>query len=100
MYQRQARNLKHFHITSLKKIPNIEWHDNVPDTEVLTQVGLRIIFYTILMKCQLHWAGHVVRMSDHRLPNRLFYGELQKGQRSHGGQNKLFKVIESVQHKP
>ena len=31
------------------------------------------------------------RMPDHRLPKSLFYGELQQGKRSHGGQKKRFK---------
>ena len=30
-------------------------------------------------------------MSDHQLPKRLFYGELQDGKRSQGGQKKCFK---------
>ena len=43
------------------------------------------------MQYQLRWAGHVVRMPDERLPKRLFYGELQEGKRSQGGQRKRFK---------
>ena len=43
------------------------------------------------MQYQLRWAGHVVRMPDHRLPKRIFYGELQEGKRCHGGQRKRFK---------
>ena len=30
-------------------------------------------------------------MPEDRLPKRLFYGELQQGKRSHGGQKKRFK---------
>ena len=44
-------------------------------------------------------------MPDHRLPKRLFYGELQQGKRSHGGQKKRFKdtlkyILESVCYHP
>jgi hypothetical protein len=46
---------------------------------------------TLLKKAQLRWAGHVVRMSDDRLPKALLYGELADGKRSIGGQRKRFK---------
>ena len=32
-----------------------------------------------------------VRMPEHRLPKRLFYGELKHGKRAQGGQKKRFK---------
>jgi len=90
VYQRHARKLNHFHTTSLRKILGIKWQYKIPDTEVLAKAGLPSIS-TILMQSQLRWAGHVARMPDERLPKRLFYGELQHGHRSHGGQKKRFK---------
>ena len=48
------------------------------DTEVLARAELPSI-HTILMQHQLRWAGHLVRMSDHHIPKRLFYGELEEG---------------------
>ena len=80
VYQRHAKKLNHFHTTCLRKLLNIKWQDRIPDTEVLAQADLPSI-YTILMQSQLRWAGHVARMPDHRLPKRLFYGELQQGKR-------------------
>ena len=70
VYQRHAKKLNHFHTTCLRKLLNIKWQDRIPDTEVLAQAA---------------------RMPDHRLPKRLFYGELQQRKRSHGGQKKRFK---------
>ena len=90
VYQRHAKKLNHFHTTCLRKLLNIKWQDKIPDTDVLAQADLPSI-YTILMQSQLRWAGQVARMPDHRLPKRLFYGELQQGKRSHGGQKKRFK---------
>ena len=58
--------------------------------EVLARVGLPS-FYTILMHSQLRWAVPVARMSDQRLPKRLFYGELQRERRSYEDQKKRFE---------
>ena len=89
VYQRHARNLNHFHTTSLRRLLNIKWQDKIPDTEVLVLSNI----HTILLQSQLRRAGHVARMSDRRLPKRLSYGELQEGKRSRGGggQKKRFK---------
>ena len=89
VYQRHAKKLNHFHTTCLRKLLNIKWQDRIPDTE-LAQADLPSI-YTIQMQSQLCGAGHVACMPDHRLPKRLFYGELQQGKRSYGGQKKHFK---------
>ena len=45
----------------------------------------------MLMQQQLQWTGHIRRMEDHRLPQRILYGELTTGHRSRGGQRKRFK---------
>ena len=47
--------------------------------------------YANLKLAQLRWIGHVIRMPDERLPKKVFYGELQKGKRSQGGQKKRYK---------
>ena len=90
VYQRHAIKLNHFHTTCLRKLLNIKWQDKVPDTEVLRRADALSI-YTTLMKSQIRWAGHVVRMPDHRLPKHLFYGELHQGKRTQGGQRKRYK---------
>ena len=90
IYQRHAKKLNHFHTKCLRRLLAIKWEDRVPDTEVLARAGQPSIFST-LMKAQLRWAGHLARMPDHRLPKKLFYGELQQGKRSQGGQKKRYK---------
>ena len=90
VYQRHARKLNHFHTTRLRRLLGIKWQDRIPDTEVLTRANLPSI-NTILMQSQLRWAGHVVRMPEHRLPKKLLYGEIQHGKRSRGALRKRFK---------
>ena len=62
----------------------------IPDTEVLARADMMSL-PTLLMKYQLRWTGHVVRMQDTRLPKKLLFGELKSGKRTHGGQKKRFK---------
>ena len=40
---------------------------------------------------QLRWSGYLVRMSDNRLPKRIFYSQLASGRRSYDGQLKRYK---------
>ena len=47
----------------------------------------------MLVKSQLRWAGHVVRMPDDRLPKAVFYGELTSGKRKRGGQKLHYKDV-------
>ena len=90
VYQRHAKRLNHFHLSCLRKLLKIKWQDKIPDTEVLTKAGMQSM-HTVLKLAQLRWTGHVIRMPDARLPKKVFYGELQEGKRSQGGQKKCYK---------
>ena len=50
---------------------------------------------TTLTASQLHWTGHIIHMNDCRFPKAVFYGELAKGKRLHGGQWLRYKDIYS-----
>ena len=90
VYQRHAKRLNHFHLSCLRKLLKIKWQDKIPDTEVLRKAGMQSM-HTVLKLAQLRWTGHVIRMPDARLPKKVFYGELQEGKRSQGGQKKRYK---------
>ena len=47
--------------------------------------------HTVFKLAQLRWTGHVIRMPDERLLNKVFYGELQEAKRCQGGQKKRYK---------
>ena len=89
-YSRHAAVLNRSHLRWLRQILHISWQDYIPDTEVLQQAGMESI-HAMLMRSQLKWAGHVVRMPDERFPKQLLYGELCAGKHSRGGQKKRFK---------
>ncbi|BHF63715.1 hypothetical protein SprV_0200670900 [Sparganum proliferum] len=90
VYTKQARRLNHFHLSCLRRILRVNWQDRIPDTDVLERTGILSI-YTMLRQMQLRWSGHLVRMDDERLPNRLFYGDVATGSRRQGGQIRRYK---------
>jgi hypothetical protein len=89
-YSRHVRQLNHFHLNCLRRLLHVRWQDKIPDTEILRSAQLPSI-HTLLKKTQVRWTGHVVRMSDNRIPKQLLYGELCQGKRSVGGQKKRYK---------
>ena len=71
MYQRHAKILNHFYLSCLRKMLKIKWQDKISDTEVLKKAGM----HTVSKLAQLSWTGHVIRMSDERLPKKVCFGE-------------------------
>ena len=56
----------------------ISWEDRVSNTEVLRRAAMPGI-EALIMKAQLRWVGHVVRMDNSRLPKMVFFSELASG---------------------
>ena len=92
VYQGHARKLHNFHTADLRKLLSIKWQEKIPDTKVLTRAGLPSV-YTMLMKSQLRGAGPIVRMPDHRLPNKLLFGDLQERKRSAVPQRSVSRIV-------
>ena len=90
IYQRNLKPLERFHQRCLRRILDIDWQSHTPDTEVLTMAGSTSIAARI-MKNQMRWAGHLIRMDDSRLPKQLFFGELSVGKRPPVGPRKRFR---------
>ena len=64
----------------------------IPNTEVLQRCAQTGIAHHI-KRAQLRWSGHLVRMADDRIPKTVFYGELDAGHRTRGGQRKRYKYV-------
>jgi len=74
----------------LRRIAHVKWQDHIPNTEVLEICKISGI-EAFLISAQLRWTGHVIRMSENRLLKQAFYGQLDHGTRSSGGQRKRYK---------
>lgn len=90
LYRKQLRALDQFHLRCLRKIMGISWKDRVSNTEVLRRTAMPGI-EALIMRAQLRWVGHVVRMEDTRLPKMFFFSELTFGTRNIGRPRKRFK---------
>ena len=75
----------------LRRIANIKWQDMIPNTVLqrCAQTGIE----QHIKRAQLRWSGHLVRMADDRIPKDVFYGELDAGHRTRGGQRKRYKDV-------
>ena len=91
-YRRHIRRLDQFHMRCLRRIANIKWQDMIPNTEVLQRCAQTGIEQHI-KRAQLRWSGHLVRMADNRIAKDVFYGELDAGHRTRGGQRKRYKDV-------
>lgn len=90
LYRKQVKMLDQFHLRCLRKIMGISWEDRVSNTEVLRRANIPGI-EALIIKAQLRWVGHVVRMDDTRLPKMVFFSELVCGARNVGRPLKRFK---------
>ncbi|XP_078593825.1 uncharacterized protein LOC144871797 [Branchiostoma floridae x Branchiostoma japonicum] len=89
-YRRQVKLMEQFHQRCLRKICGIKWQDRVSNLQVLKKCGLPSI-ECLIVKCQLRWTGHVVRMEDSRIPKMLLYGQLKQGHRNQGRPFKRYR---------
>ena len=90
LYKRHIDRLDRFHLNCLRRILNLKWQDMTPDTTVLERAKTSGIA-VLLVKNQLRWAGHLVRLDEQRLPKQIFYGELSSGKRPQHNPKKRFK---------
>ena len=90
LYQKQIRLLERSHQCCLHCILGIKWQGHMSNEEVLKRASLPSI-ESILLQLQVHWAGHVTRMEDVRMPKTVFLSELLEGKRDNNAPRKLYK---------
>ena len=82
--------MESFHMRALRSILGIKWQDRITNLEVLDRANSTGI-ESMLIKAQLRWVGHVIRMEEFPMPRRLMYGELQIGKRNQGRPKRRYK---------
>jgi len=86
------KGLEKYHQRCLRRILKIRWQDCRTNNSFFEETNSTII-EGMIIKHQLRWAGHVVRMPDPRLPKQIMYFQLRNGQRNQGGQFKRYKDV-------
>lgn len=81
--QAQGRRVEAFHQRCLRRILRIQWYKRVTNREVLERAGIEPIS-AFIGNGRLRWFGHVVRMPEDRVPNRLYNWVPTHGKRSRG----------------
>ena len=88
-YRRHLKKLDQFHLRCFRMLLGISWEDRVTNQEVLHHASMPGV-EVLIMKAQLRWTGHVMRMEDSHLPKQIC-SELARGTRRQGGQTKRYK---------
>ena len=70
-------------IRHMRSIMRITWMDKVTNKEILERTGLPSM-EDLLIRKNLRWNGHLMRMSPERLPKQVLYSQLSSGQRKRG----------------
>ena len=83
LYRPHINMLDAFHMRMLRSLCNVTWKDKITNHEILTKCKIPGI-EAFLIKAQLRWAGHVVRMKEDRLPKIAMYGQLASAVRPMG----------------
>ena len=76
------KKLHAFMMRHLRSIKKIRWQDKVTNIKVLKRAGLHM--EDLLIRNNLRWTGHLLRMPTDRLPRQVLYSQLPDGQQPRG----------------
>ena len=82
-YRTQINKRDVFDKNCLRTIWSYTLEDRVTNADLFDKCNIDGI-ESFVMKAQLRWAGHVIRMSGERTPKRLMYGQILDGVRNVG----------------
>ena len=90
VYRLQVKKLHAFMMLHLRSIMRITWMDKVTNTDIFERTGLPYI-EDLLIRKNIRWTGHLMRMSPEMLPMQILYYQLSSSHRKRGGPCLRFK---------
>ena len=83
LYRRHVKKLHAFMMRHMRSIMKIRWQDKVTNIKILKLAGLPFM-EDLLIRKNLHWIGHLLRMPTDRISRQVLYSQLPEKQRSRG----------------
>jgi len=83
LYRGHIKKLHAFMMRHLRFILKINWKDKIPNKEIFDRTGLPSM-EDLLIRKNLRWTGHLMRMPQDRLPKQIMFSQLPVGQRKKG----------------
>ncbi|XP_063588823.1 uncharacterized protein LOC134765962 [Penaeus indicus] len=83
LYRSQVKKLHTFMMRHLQQIMRSNWQDRVTNKEILHRADLPSM-EDLLIRKNLRWTGHIIRMPTDRLPRQLLFSQLPVGERKIG----------------
>ena len=83
VYRQQAKKLHAFMMRHLRSILKITLMDKVTNEEILNRTGLPSM-ESLLIRKNLRWTGHIMRLPPNRLPKQILFSQLASGNRERG----------------
>ena len=77
VYRRHVKKLHTFMMRQLRSIMKIRWNDKVTNIQVFKRAGLPSM-EDLLIRMNLRWTGHLLRMPTDHLPRQVLYSQYQK----------------------
>ena len=90
VYRQQVKKLHAFMMRHLGSIMRITWMDKVTNKEIFERTGLPSM-EDLLIRKNLRWTGHLMRMSPDRLPKQVLYSQMSSDHRKRGRPRLPFK---------
>ena len=92
-----TRCLNSFHNHCIRTILGVtryqQWNERLTSHSLSHRFGLQHSISDIILEQRLRWLGHVGRVDEERLPNRLLFGELNMKRPCHGAKKRWRDVV-------
>ena len=90
LYRGHIKKFEHFHVRALRCILGIKRQDKVSNLKVLEPIDCTSIG-GILIKAQMRWVEHIIRIDEYRMPRRLSCVELVHRVQNQGRPKRQYK---------